>query len=183
MSNLLKRVLKISILPAALIIVAKVIGLYIAIKYFHLEVFIDNNPENMFSIQLFFMDSTSTLLANSVSNFAVLVTLAAVNTYLIFKYRLAIVYNNNPKTIVKLTKLNLISWVNKKDNDFMKVFVWTVFLWMVCFIIMSDVFAQGTYQWIGIFAFVVCTISTWVLIRTFEIESQIIYPDQPNKLY
>ena len=184
MSKILSKFLQIVIFPAALLVVSKVAGLYFAIIYFKLDFFLETKPEEIYSLQIYFTNQTETLIANSVSNLFMLLTIGGVTIYFLIKYRLSLLASYNPKTLVKLNNLNLLPWINKKNNTFLRVFVWIVFLWFTCITIIADVFTNSTFSWIGTLAFLVTIISTWVLIRTFEIEGEIIYPhSKTSNLY
>ncbi len=184
MSKLLSKFLQSIILPSALLIVSKVTGLYIAVKLFNLDPFIENKPEQIYSLQIYFTNQTEALLANSVSNLTMLLVFSLLTAFFLTRYRLSVLANNNPKILLKINNLNLTSWINNKNNTFLKVFVWTMFLWIVCIKILVDVISQSSFLWIGGIAFIITLISTWVLIRTFEIEGEIIYShNNTSKLY
>ncbi len=176
MSKLLKKFLQIVIFPAALLVVSKLLGLYFAITYFNLDFFLDTEPEEIYSLQIYFTNQGDTLLANSVSNLMMFCAIAAVSIYFLIKYRLSLLASYNPRTLVKLNNINLLSWVHKKGNTFLRVFVWIMFLWVASITIIADTLAQNSFPFISILTFIVSIISTWVLIRTFEIEGEIIYP-------
>jgi hypothetical protein len=177
MSKLLKRLLQTIILPAAMIIVAKVGGLYLAIIYFKLDFFLETRPEGIYSIQLYFTNHSATLIANSWANISMLIVMTLFTAYFLLRYRLSLTSIYNPRTLVKLNRFNLLSWANKKGVSFLKVFVWIVFLWIACITIIADVISQNTFAWVGSIAFVLTILSTWILIRTFEMEAQTIYPE------
>lgn len=184
MSKLLSKFLQIIIFPAALLVVSKAIGLYIATMYFNLNFFLETQPEEIYSLQIYFTDTNETLIANSVSNLVMFCAIASVTTYFLIKYRLSLLATYNPKTLVKLNNWNMLSWVNKKGTTFLKVFVWIMFLWITSILIIVDVISQNTVSWIALFAFIVTIMSTWILIRTFEIEGEIIYPhNETSNLY
>ncbi len=184
MSKLLSKFLQLVLLPAALLVVSKVAGLYFAITYFKLDFFLQTRPEDIYSLQIYFTNPADTIIASSVSNLFMLFSIGLLSIYFLTKYRLSLLASYNPKILVKLNNWNLLTWINKRDNTFLKVFVWTMFLWITAIMIMTDVLRESTTLWIGILAFVVTIISTWVLIRTFEIEGEIIYPhSKTSKLY
>jgi len=68
MSKLLRRILKISVWPAVLMIAGKLFGIIIANIVYRLDFFIDNQIQGIFSIQLYYTDSNTTILVNSISN-------------------------------------------------------------------------------------------------------------------
>jgi|GEM_PF-635109 len=176
MSKLLKKFLQNMILPAALLVVSKVAGLYFAITFFNLDFFLETRPEQVYSLQIYFTNQTDTLLASSTSNFTMFLTMSLMTIYFLVKYRLLILSAYNPRVLVKLNNLNLMPWVNDKRNTFLRVFTWNIFLWITSIVIIADVISQNSFSWIAIISFLVATTSTWVLVRTFEIEGEIIYP-------
>ena len=176
MSKLLRKLLQYIILPAALLVVSRVAGLYFAVTFFNLDFFLETKPEQIYSLQIYFTNQTDALLASSVSNLTMFFTISLIAIYFLIKYRLSILAAYNPKVLVKLNNLNLMSWVNNKNNTFLRVFVWITFLWIVSIILIADVLSQNSFPWIAIISFLTTVMSTWTLIRTFEIEGEIIYP-------
>ncbi len=184
MSKLLRKFLQNVIFPAALVIVSKVGGLYFAITFYNLDFFLETRPEKIYSLQIYFTEHGQALFANSISNLIMFLAIAVVTIYFLIKYRLSLLASYNPKTLVKLNNLNLIPWINNKNNTFLRVFIWLMFLWIISIIIVTDTIAQNSFPWIATLAFVVTITSTWVLIRTFEIEGEIIYPhSKTSNLY
>ena len=180
MSKLLIKMLKISLLPAATMVVAKVVGLTIAVNLFNIQIFIDNEVQKFFSVQILSPIPSDTLLLNSFSNLFLLVVMTSVNAYLLVKYVLYVKTEGNPKTIVKLTKLNLLKWVTDKQTVFLKIFVWILFLLAACAIIITSALQGETYSWIGFTALFITIFFMWGLIRAFETEASKIYPKESN---
>jgi hypothetical protein len=183
MSKLLIRMLKISVLPAATMIVAKVVGLVVAVTVYDIELFISNDVGGPFSVQILVGSSADTLLVNSVSNLILLITMTVINAYLFGKYILYVKTKDNPRTIVKLTKFNLLKWVTAKDSVFLRIFIWILFLLATCAVIITSTLRGETYQGIGLAAFLIAIFFMWGLIRSFEVEIAKIYPKGKNALY
>ncbi len=184
MSKLLKRFLQNIIFPCALLVVSKVAGLYLASWMFDLKFFLDTKTNHFFSIQIYFENTTQAMLANSVSNIVSFATIAIFTAYFLMKYRLSLLTSSNPKVLVKLNNWNLIPWINTKGNSFLKVFIWTMFLWILSIIIIADIISQNSFLWIGVISSICTILLSWILIRTFEIESEINYPhSKTSNLY
>lgn len=90
---------------------------------------------------------------------------------------------DDPRTIVKLTKLNLVKWITDKNSVFLKVFVWVLFLLASDAVIIANTLRGETYSWIGVTAFVTGILFMWALVRTFEMEIEKLYPTDKNSLY
>ncbi len=175
MSKLLKNFLKYIILPSATIIVSKVVGLYFAINFFNLDFFLETRPEQIYSVQLYFVSQGDALIANSVSNLFMLGSIGLISIYFLTRYRLSKLAEYNPRVLVKLNNLYLMPWVNKKGDTFLKIFVWVLFLWVVSINSVVDTIGGNSFLWIAILSLTISVLSTWVLIRTFEIEDEILY--------
>lgn len=183
MSKLLLNMLKISILPAATMVVSKLLGLYIGSVVFGIDTFLTNEIQDIFSVQLNTLSRDDALTLNSVSNLTMLIVMTSINLYFFVKYTIFLRSQNNPKTVVKLTKLNLVKWVTDKENSFLKVFVWGMFLIASNAIVIASTLHGETYTWIGIAAFMITIFFVWVLIRSFEMEAAKVYPKKERAIY
>lgn len=176
MSKLLKKVLKSAILPGSLMIVAKLMGIYIATLVYSFPLFISQSTGSLFTVQLHLGDSAQVYMANSFSN-AMLLTLMNAFTLLIFlRHYLYLKAEGNPRTIIKLTKINMLKWVTDKKSGFIRVFTWTFFLLATNALIISDTLSQASLGWIGALALLSSLIFMWGLLKTFELETATIYP-------
>jgi hypothetical protein len=111
-----------------------------------------------------------------------LLFLAVPTLYFIIKTSIYQTTLQNPRTLVKITKFNILKWVTKKDVSFLHIFVWTAFLTIASIIIIAHTLQSQTYSWIGVSAGVTSLLSIWGTIRTFELETDKIYPKE-NSYY
>ena len=182
MSKLLKRALKISLTPAILMIVGKFLGILIPTLIYDIQFAVRNEMVGISSIQIVFHDTTTTLFINSVSNLVMLALIALPTIYLIIKTSVYQSALQNPRTVVKITRLNILKWVTKKDTGFLKIFIWCSFLVITSSVIIVHTLQDMTYSWIGISAGVISLFCIWGTIRTFELEIGKIYPEE-NRQY
>ncbi len=182
MSKLLRRALKISLWPAILMILAKFLGMVIVGIIYDLEFYVDNNVNGIYSVQIYFTDFNTTLFVNSYSNLAMLILLAIPTFYFIIKTSIYQSSLQNPKTIVKITRLNILNWITKKDTSFLLIFLWSSFLTLASIIVILQTLQGNCYQWIGIVAGVTALFSIWGTMKTFELETDNIYP-RNNRYY
>ena len=180
MSKLLKRALKISLTPAILMIAGKFLGILIPSILYDLEFFVQNDIQGLVSVQILFTDSNITLFVNSVSNLTMLLFLAIPTMYLIIKTSIYQTTLQNPRTVVKITRLNILKWITKKDTSFLQIFIWTAFLTIASIITVIHTLQGQTYDWIGITAGVLSLLCIWGTIKTFELETDKIYPKENN---
>lgn len=182
MSKLLKRALKISIVPAILLIAGKFLGILCTSIIYNLNFQISNDLDGIFSVQIFYSDSATTLFVNSVSDIAMVILIALPLIYFITKTYLYNTAGNNPRTIVKMTKFNMLKWITSKDTSFLKTFIWCAFLWIATGVSIAHTLQGSTYTWVGIVAGSLAFILTLFTIKTFELEIDNIYPVD-NKYY
>lgn len=177
MSKLIKRALKNSIIPAILMIAGKVIGIFIISAVFGLTFEIGNDLNGSFSTQIYFYDEDTTLFVNSYSDLCMFLFLAVPTIYFILKTAIFQSAMDNPKTIVKITKFNVLEWVTKNDTTFLKIFIWVAFLWIASAVVVINTLQDNTYSWIGILAGSISFLCGLGAIKTFEIETDKVYPD------
>ncbi len=157
-------------------IAGKFLGLLIINIIYDFNFQIDNDLQGIFSVQLYYTDQTTTLFANSISNLIMILTIALPLVYFVAKtlfYQKAL---NNPRTIVKMTKLNVNKWITKDDSSFLKIFIWSCFLWLSSMVTISHSIQGITYEYIAIIAVILTILTTWGAVKTFESETDKIYP-------
>lgn len=176
MSKLLRRALKISIVPAILMIVGKFLGIFVTSVLYDLQFNIDNDISGIFSVQIYFTDQATTLFVNSISNLSMVLLLLLPIVYFIIKTYLYDAAHNNPKTIIKMTRLNLLNWITKNDTSFLKTLIWCTFLWLATAITITHSIQGNTYSWVAITVGIVALLVTLFTIKTFELETDKIYP-------
>ena len=180
MSKLLTRALKISLLPAILLIAGKFLGILCTSAIYNLNFQISNDLNGLFSIQLYYTDSLTTLFVNSISNLVMVLVIAIPLFFFIIK---AYTYNtlaDNPRTIVKMARLNILKWITSKDTSFLTIFIWTAFLWIASGITIVHTLQGNCYNWVGIASGALVLLATLFTIKTFELETAKIYPTEHN---
>ena len=180
MSKLLKRALKISLTPAILMIVGKFLGIIVTSLIYDLEFFVENNIQGLLSIQILFTNPETTLFVNSISNISMLTLLTIPTLYFIIKTSIYQTSLQNPKTVIKMTKFNVLKWITKKDTSFLQIFIWCTFLVISSAVVVIQSIQSLSYTWTGVLAGTISLLCIWGTIRTFEIETDKIYPKENN---
>lgn len=183
MSRLLSNLIKYSLLPAAMMIVAKLFGVLLAANVAGIPLFISDDVGQEFTIQIETLTYYHALYVNSISNIVLLIVMTVSFFYLYSRYYVYNKANDDPRTVAKITKLNLISWITSKDVVFTKVFVWGIFVISTSSVVVTSTLKAFTYTWIGISAFIVAILTIWGLIRSFEAEADRVYPKDNKKYY
>jgi hypothetical protein len=182
MSKLLKRALENSLVPAILMIAGKALGVFLVSARYGFPLEIGNDIAGFFSTQIYFQDRDITLFVNSVSDLIMLITLSIPTIYLITKTAIFQSSLDNPKTIVKITRFNILKWITRNDTTFLKIFIWCAFLWVSSGLIIKNSLQGDTYLWIGITAGIVSLFCGLGALKTFEVESNKVYPSN-SKYY
>ena len=82
----------------------------------------------------------------------------------------------NPRTIVKITQLNILKWITKKGTSFLQIFIWSSFLTTSSAITVAHSIQGNAYNWVGIVATIVGILAIWGMIKTYQLETDKIYP-------
>ncbi len=177
MSKLLKRALKYAIVPAILMIAGKILGIFIVTLKYGYPIEIGNDINGFFSTQIYFDDSQITYFVNSISDLVMLIVISVPLIYQILKTSLFQSTLNNPKTIVKAAKFNILTWITTDNTTFLHIFVWCAFLWLTTGLIIKNGIEGDTYSWIAYLAGTLSLFSGLLTLKIFEIEIDRVYPD------
>ncbi len=183
MSKLLSKILNSAILPASMMIVSKLFGVLLAANFGKMQLFINDDVDHFFPVQIVVLDSFQASYINSFSNLFLLLIMTSSFLYLFSRYFIYKNVNENPRTIAKIAKFNLLTWITSKNVHFIKVFVWGVFLISTGSIIVTSTLQAKTYSWVGISAFMIAILTIWGLIRSFEQEVNKVYPKAEENLF
>lgn len=183
MSILLKKALKLSILPAVLMVAGKFVGVMALIVAYNLQFEVGNEITGIFSTQIFLSDEASTIFVNSLSDLAMLVVLGVPTLYMIVRTTILQSAKNNPRTIAKMVKFNVLKWVTSNTATFLKIFIWSTFVLIASIITVSNSLNGESYAWVGVVAGVLSLLSIWGLVKTFEIETDRVYPNNREHSY
>lgn len=180
MSNLLRRAVKIAIWPAMLMIVAKFLSIFIISTVCNYGFNFDTGTDGLFSVQIYYSNSDITLFVNSYSNLVMLLVLAIPTYYSIIKTTIYQTSLQNPRTVVKLTKINILKWITRKDVSFLQIFIWDCFLLLSSAIILAQTLQGDCYTWIGVLAGALSLVSIWGTVKTYDEETAKLYPKEEH---
>ncbi len=183
MSTLLKKALKLSILPAILMIAGKFLGVMSLITIYGLQFTVGNEITGIYSTQIYLPGVSTTVFVNSLSNLLMIAILSVPTLYMICQTTMLQNAKSNPRTIAKMVKFNMLKWVTSSTSTFLKIFIWTTFVVLASIITIASTLQETTYLWVGITAGVISLLCIWGLIKTFEIETEKIYPSNSKHSY
>lgn len=162
-----------AILPAAILIVGKMAGLFLTVYFMHLNFTVE--PATFLKIlpTIHFADHTSYILAENYSNLAMF-TLASIGTiFVITRAHFLHQSHISPKVQAKLARFNLESLIASSYKLYHQAAIWLTFLWLSTGFLMLSTIAKITYPQISIIALIVAANFSWVFALDIEKEIQI----------
>jgi heme O synthase-like polyprenyltransferase len=106
-----------------------------------------------------------------------LLVLGIPTLYMIIRTTILQTATENPRTIAKVVKFNMLKWVTSNNSTFLQIFIWSSFLLISSIITISNSLQGDSYPWVGITGGVLSLLSIWGLMKTFEIETDKVYPN------
>ena len=162
-----------AIIPAVVLILAKMIGILASSYLFNLNFEIKSGSFLFFLPSINFLDIKDYILAENYSNFTMV--LAAVLGTLIVLIRLHFLHESHvhPKLQLKLASISLEKIISPSYHLYHKVTIWLIFLWLtVAFLVLSTIY-KITYLPITLTAIFVALNLTWITILDIEKEIDI----------
>ncbi len=180
MSKIFLKIIGYAILPGALIITLKFISIFFLISFFSLDFSLNSAQGSIFSTQILLNTKNDALFLNSVSNLIVFSVIGSYTLYIILKQSIFKSAKENPRTVVKLSKLNLLSWITKDKTDLLKIVIWVMFTWIVSGILISQSVMYSTYAWIGILSGSIALLITLLMFNVYAKEAERLYPENKS---
>ncbi len=177
MSKLLRKLLSAAIFPAALLVVSKLAGIYLANRIFDLGWYIQTDTGGLFSVQLMYPDEHSAVFCNSFSNATMVFAMIIGAAVSIFQAYFLHESHQNPRVLVKLIQFDFVMWMAETANLFPRLVTWLTFLWIASIISIVQAIQSTSYEWIAIVGFVASVVATGLAVRDFEREMKTILPE------
>lgn len=169
MSSSLMKLLDASLLPAALLIVGKVIGLYLVINLggFEWQINFDNNT--IFSVYPVVWEHDLTVISSYSDLILMLIMLSGFGFYTIR----AIYFHDthvDPQMVAKLVKFNVLDLVSSSYKIFLKATIWFIFNWVAVALISWNSIIGKTFFWVALFAIISVISLSVILLKDIESE-------------
>lgn len=164
MSKSLVKLVDYSLLPAALMVIGKFVGLWLSIQLFSLEWGIKNIPNSLFSVVPEFY-AEDIHLASTYSD--LIMFLILVIGFSIILVQALYLHNSHiaPTTLVKLATNNLLGLVKSSFEIYHRAAIWSVFIWISNILIFINVLLNRTDLWVLIFSLIISIVITTALLR------------------
>jgi len=164
MSKSLIKLLDNALLPAALMLVSKFIGILLSIQIFNISWVVQQTPNNIFSFQTV-LSSQDAITVTSYSDMLMFCVLALGFTINILR---AVFLHKSHVSLDLLTRLahkNLLNLIKSSYEIYHSAFIWLVFMWIAALMILNNTFSQAIFPWVGIVALLTSTLLTVIFFQ------------------
>ncbi|GEM_PF-877216 len=162
-----------AILPAAILIIGKMGGLFLTVYLLHLNFTVQ--PASFLKIlpTVHLPDQTSYILAENYSNLAMFMLASVGTIFVITRAHFLHESHISPRLRAKLARLNLEALIASSYKLYHQAAIWLTFLWLSTGFLMLSTIAKITYPQISIIAFIVAANFSWVFALDVEKEVEI----------
>ncbi len=167
MSNSLIKLIELSLLPAAVLILGKFVGIHLTASLFGLELGFRQSDSVFASLQ----PVTSLSAVAILSSYSDLFMFVFVSIGFLVTLVFALYFHDthfNADTFAKLVKVNLVSLLRSSYQIYHAGVVWLIFTWLSNFVVLFNVVAGSTEPWILAITVVLSLLLTTMLSRDFE---------------
>jgi len=163
MSKSLVKLVDLSLLPAAIMIIGKFIGIIITIQLFNLPWSIKEYTNDIFSLTT----SVNPTDLQTVTSYSDLIMFSIIALFFTFTIIRAVYLHSThvkPTLVTQLADKNLLNLIQSSYEIYHSSAVWLLFSWIATILIGINTLAGKTYSWIGIAALVTSILLTVILL-------------------
>ncbi len=168
MSKLLKEVLKSAIFPTAVLISGKAIALYLALLFYGQTVVVMHENGRFYSVQLVVANGDFAQRVNTLADSLLLIFILSIYGYIAIRYYIYVKSSGNPRTIIRLVKLNLLNWITDRNNALIKFVIWSVYGVLIGSVVLINAVAGYTARYMGIAGMAAVVSIIVILVRVLE---------------
>jgi hypothetical protein len=157
-----------AIMPAALLICAKAVGMALLNTLLRLEWGIDNIASSLFSVKVVYTSTADANLITSYTNLFMFICVLAgcmivTSNSTLFHHRKA-----SPHFVLKLARYDLLHLLKSSIHIYKEAFVWGVFLILTTVYIFLSFIAGQTEAWIAGVSVLFCLTFLWIMVQHIE---------------
>jgi hypothetical protein len=154
MSKSLVKLVDIALIPAALLVLGKFIGLVFVIQVFQLPWTLESVPDSLFSVQTV-LQSEDVIIASTYSDLIAFIFVSIGFSFILIQATHFHESHITPNTLMKLSSNNLMGLVKSSFDLYHSAALWLIFVWLASGLVWINVLLSRTEAWVGI----ICTIS------------------------
>lgn len=170
MSKSFVKLIDSALLPAALMICGKVVGLLFVNSVFGLDWALNTDTPYFAALQLDYFSTQDVLIATSYSNLIMFVFVVVGFSFLLYQALYLHSSHISPRMLSKLAERNLMHLVKDTFHLYFEAGVWSLFLWACVVIIFIHTLLGTMFTWIFFVAFAIATFLTVLLLRDVQSE-------------
>lgn len=159
-----------AIIPALLLIIAKLVGLFLASFLLNLKFEVENQSFLGIFPSIGYGDINAYILAENYSNLAMFIVAVLGTLYILIKAHFLHDSHVKPKLQLTLAKKNLEWLITSSYNLYHQALIWLIFLWLTVGFLVLSTALKITYLQISVAAFVIAANLTWVFVLDLERE-------------
>lgn len=149
MSHNLVKLIDISLIPATLLVVGKIVGLAVAINIFQLPWTLVELPDSLLAVRPLLLSEDVTT-ASTYSDIIMYMCLAVGFSFILVQALFLHETHIKPTLLVRLSNNNLLGLVRSSFDIYHTAAIWLVFIWLCSLLVWINVLAQKTELWVGI---------------------------------
>jgi len=172
-SKTLTKLIDEGVVPAILLILAKMGGLLFAVFFFHLSFTLKVGGVLKILPTLDFVNTQGYITAENYSNLAMFLTSSLGTTFVLIRAHFFHESHIHPQVQSKLHKLNLQNIIQPTYHLYHQAAIWLLFLWLTTAYLIVSAFLKITYVQITVIAFIVSANFSWLFAIDVEKEIEI----------
>ncbi len=165
---LIYELVDLAILPAALLICAKAVGMALLNNFLGLDWSIQTIANAVFSIRAVYQTTSDAVLVTSYTNLFMFICIVSggmivTSKSLLFHHRKA-----SPHFVLKLAKYDLLHLLKSSFHIYKEAFVWGMFLILTTVYIFISFLSSQTFGWVAALSVLFCLTFLWIMIENIE---------------
>ncbi|MBU1110074.1 hypothetical protein KKB83_00395 [Patescibacteria group bacterium] len=170
-SQVILRLLKEAVVPAFLVIAAKMASIVLILFVFQISWQLTSDTVIP---RLTFTSLDDFILVSSWSGFLVILAIASGLLWVIVKAHVFHDTHITPQLTLRLLSWDLISFLTTTVEVSHQALVWLSFLWLLIFLSFTQAYLGYSYWWMAITSFALGTCLTWLFVADVEREIEIV---------
>jgi hypothetical protein len=162
-----------ALLPAALMICGKVVGLWVANSLFDLDWTLNTDTPHFAALQLDYFSTQDALIATSYSNAIMFLFVAIGFSFLLYQALFLHSSHISPFMLSKLAERNLMHLIKDTFHVYFETGIWAVFIWICVLIIFIHSVIGTMFIWIFFITFAIASVLSVLLLRDVQAEIQL----------
>lgn len=164
MDKSLIKLIDFSLLPAALMVVGKAVGLVLTGIIFQIPISMQQLSDTFFNLRPA-VAPEDLVVINTYSDIIMFVFLALGFSFILFQATKLHDTHIKPQMLIKLSNNNLMGLVRSSFDIYHQATIWLIFVWLALFAIVLNIAAAKTAVWVGLAVLIANIMFTVILLQ------------------